>query len=75
MLNVSVNIFFSQFETEPPLPGSYQYFSGSKCVFAQGHNTAEVGFEPLDLSLRSQKFYELKLSNMGIDPISYWFII
>ena len=24
----------------------YQYFSGSKCDFAQGHNTAEVGIEP-----------------------------
>ena len=31
---------------EPPLPWYYQYFSGSKCVFAQGHNTAEVGIEP-----------------------------
>ena len=32
--------------TEPSLPGYYQYFSGRKCVFAQGHNTAEVGIEP-----------------------------
>ena len=24
----------------------YQYFSGSKCVFAQGHNTGEVGIKP-----------------------------
>ena len=34
--------FFSHVGTEPPLPGYYQYFSGSECVFAQGHNTAEV---------------------------------
>ena len=26
------------------LPGYYQYFQGAKCL-AQGHNTAEVGFE------------------------------
>ena len=26
--------FFSHVGTEPPLPGYYQYFSGSKCVFA-----------------------------------------
>ena len=31
--------------SEPPLPGYYQYFRGVKC-HAQGHNTAEVGFEP-----------------------------
>ena len=31
---------------EPPLPGYYQYFSWSQCVFAQGHNTAEVGIKP-----------------------------
>ena len=38
--------FFSHVGTEPPLPGYYQYFSRSKCVFAQGHNTALVGIEP-----------------------------
>ena len=37
---------FSHVGTEPPLSGYYQSFSGSKCVFAQGHNTAEVGIEP-----------------------------
>ena len=31
---------------EPPLLGYYKYFSGSKCVFAQGHNRAEVGIQP-----------------------------
>ena len=41
-LNVPVNNC-----TDPPLPGYYQYFSGSKCVFGHGHNTAEVGIEPL----------------------------
>ena len=45
MLNVPVNIFLSHVVTEPPLPGYYQCFSGSKCVFAQGHNMAEVGME------------------------------
>ena len=45
MLDVPVNTF-SIFQTEPPLPGYYQYFSGSKCVFSQGHNRAEVGIEP-----------------------------
>ena len=39
--------FFSHVGTEPPLPGYYQYFLRSKCVFAQGHNTAEVGIKPL----------------------------
>ena len=43
----SQSTIFSHFVTEPPLPGYYQYFWGSKCVFAQGHNTAEVGIEPL----------------------------
>ena len=38
--------FFSHVGIEPPFPGYYQYFLGSKCVFAQGHNTAEVGIEP-----------------------------
>ena len=38
--------FFSHVGREPPLPGYYQYFSGSKCVFAQGHNTADVRIEP-----------------------------
>ena len=33
---------FSHVGAEPPLPGYYQYFLGSKCVFALGHNT-EVG--------------------------------
>ena len=37
--------FFSLVGTEPPLPGYYQYFRGVKCL-AQGHNMAEVGFEP-----------------------------
>ena len=34
--------FFSHVGTEPLLPEYNQYSSGSKCVFAQGHNTAEV---------------------------------
>ena len=34
--------FVSHVGTEPPLPGYYQYFSGCKCVFAQGHNPVEV---------------------------------
>ena len=37
--------FFSHVGSEPPLPGNYQYFRSVKCL-AQGHNTAEVGFEP-----------------------------
>ena len=41
-----VNIFFSHVGTDPSLPGYYQYFSGSKYVFAQGHNTVELGIEP-----------------------------
>ena len=41
MLNVPVNNF-----SVMSLPGYYQYFSGSKCIFAQGHNTVEVGIEP-----------------------------
>ena len=32
---------FSHFETAPPLPGSYQFFSGSK-VSAQGHGRYKV---------------------------------
>ena len=40
-------IFFSHVGMEPPLSGYYQYFSRSKCVFAQGHNTVEVGIEPM----------------------------
>ena len=43
--NVPVNNFLSHVGTEPPFPGYYQYFRGVKCL-AQGHNTAEVGFEP-----------------------------
>ena len=35
------------------LPEYYQYFSGSKCVFAEGHNTAEVGIEPQPLASES----------------------
>ena len=41
--------FFSHVWTEPSLPGYYQYFSGSKCVFAERHNTAAEGIEPLTL--------------------------
>ena len=37
--------FFSHVGTVPLLPGYYQYFLGVKCL-AQGHNMAEVGFEP-----------------------------
>ena len=37
---------FSHVGKEPPHPGYYQYFSGSKCVFDQVHNTAEVSIEP-----------------------------
>ena len=44
-LNVPVNIFFSHGGTEPLLFVYYQYFLGVKCL-SQGHNTAEVGFEP-----------------------------
>ena len=47
-LNVAVNDFFSHVGMEPPLPGYNQDFSGSKCVFAQEHNMAEVGNEPPD---------------------------
>ena len=46
MLNVPANNFFSHVGTEPPLPGYCQYISWSKCFFAQGHNTAEVGIIP-----------------------------
>ena len=42
----SQSTIFSHVGTEPPLPGYYRYFSGSKCVFAQGHNMVEVGIEP-----------------------------
>ena len=44
-LNFPVTKIFSHVGTEPPLPAYYQYFSGSNYVFAQGHNTAEVGIE------------------------------
>ena len=37
--------FFSHVWTEPPFPGYYKYFHEVKCL-AQGHNMAEVGFEP-----------------------------
>ena len=37
--------FFSHVGTEPPFPVYYLCFQGVKCL-AQGHNTAEVGFEP-----------------------------
>ena len=46
----SQNIF-SDVGTEPPLPGYYQYFQGVNCL-AQGHKTAEVGFEHV-LKLKS----------------------
>ena len=36
--------------TESLLPEYYQYFQGVKCL-AQGHNTAEVGIEPLSDAL------------------------
>ena len=45
-LNVTVNnSVFGHVGTEPLLPAYYQYFLGVKCL-AQGHTTAEVGFEP-----------------------------
>ena len=44
--------FFSHVGTEPPLPGYYQYFRRVKCL-AQGHNMAEVGFEPRPLTPES----------------------
>ena len=37
--------FFSHVGTEPQLHVYYQFFRGVKCL-AEGHNTAEVGFEP-----------------------------
>ena len=43
--------FFSHVGTQPSLPGYYQYFSWTKCVFAQGNNTALVGIEPRPLAL------------------------
>ena len=61
--------FFSHIGTVPPLPGYYQYFLGSKSVFAQGHNTAEEmslcsrtqhgggKYQTPDLLLRSQRLY------------------
>ena len=51
--------FFSHVETEPPLQGYYQFFSGSKCVFAQEHNAAEVGFTTLPHNLIKEKLLDL----------------
>ena len=48
--------FFSYVGTEPLLSGYNQYFSEVKCL-AQGHNKAEVGFEPPNLSLQRLMFY------------------
>ena len=31
--------FFSHVETEPPIPGYYQYFLGSKCLLLKETNT------------------------------------
>ena len=42
---MSQSTIFSHVGMEPPLPGYYQYFRGVKSL-AQGHNRAEVGFEP-----------------------------
>ena len=36
LFNVPVNLFLSHVETEPPIPGYYQYFWG---ILAQGNNT------------------------------------
>ena len=48
---------FSHVGTEPPLPGYNQYFSGSECVFSEGHNTAGVviELETLPLGHRAPK--------------------
>ena len=77
-LNVTVNNFFSHVGTEPPLPGNYQYFRGVKC-FAQGHNSAEVGFKPPDLSLRSPTRLELGLElgiGLGLElGLSLWLLL
>ena len=43
--NVLINNFFSHVGTEPLPPWYYQYFWGVKWL-AQGHNTAEVNFQP-----------------------------
>ena len=43
-LTVPVNNFSVLSGRSQRLPGYYQYFQGVKCL-AQGHNTAEVGFE------------------------------
>ena len=37
--NVPVNNFSSHVETEPPIPGYYQYFLGSKCLLLKETNT------------------------------------
>ena len=44
MLNVPVNNFQSC-RDGATASWACQYFSGSECVFAQGHNTAEVSIE------------------------------
>ena len=53
-LNVPVNNF-SVMSGRSQSSWVLQYFSGSKCVFVQGHNMAEVGIEPPDLSFPSQR--------------------
>ena len=45
-LNVPVNIFSVMSGRSHRFQGITSTFSGSKCIFAQGHNTAEVGIEP-----------------------------
>ena len=42
---MSQSTIFQSCREKPPLPEHYQYFRGVKCL-AQGHNAAEVGFEP-----------------------------
>ena len=39
---------------ETLLPGYYKYFLGSKCVFAKGHNTTEVGIKLRRLATESE---------------------
>ena len=51
-LNVPVNNFSVMSGRSHLFLGITSTFLGGKCVFAQGHSTAEVGIDPPDLSLR-----------------------
>ena len=56
ILNVPVNNFLGHVGTEPPLPGYYQYFLGSKCALLKDTTRFDPsGARTPDLLIRSPR--------------------